>query len=111
MGPFVNVDPDTLPPLHPPTPTPIPLPLPPNLFSSGTSIFKSTLFQAVQTSPFRETVRAPKMGKKGRDKKDKHWMRPAERKKEAEEEERQEEAEQWTKRTANYIYLQISEAY
>lgn len=33
-------------------------------------------------------------------------MRPTERKKE-DEEERQHEAEQWTKRTTNYIYLQF----
>lgn len=67
-GPFVNADPETLPPLHPPTPTPISLPSPPNLSSSGTSIFKSSLFQAVQTSHCRKTVRAPKMVRKGRDK-------------------------------------------
>lgn len=38
-------------------------------------------------------------------------MRPTKRKKEEEEEEGQQEGEQWTKRTTNYIYLQISEAF
>lgn len=37
-------------------------------------------------------------------------MRPTERKEEAGEEERQQEAEQRTKRSANSIYLQVSEA-
>lgn len=92
-GPFFKADPDTLPPLHLPTPTPILLPSPPNLSSSGTSIFKPSLLQAVQMSPFRETVRAPKMVRKGRDKKDKHRMRPTKRKKEEEEEEGQQEGE------------------
>lgn len=48
------------------------------------------------------------MVRKGRDKKNKHRMRPTERKKE--EEEKQQKAEQWTKRIIIYIYFQISEA-
>lgn len=45
------------------------------------------------------------MVRKGRDKKDKHGMRPTERKKEEEEEERHQEAEQWTKNELLILFI------
>lgn len=106
--PFINADPETLPLFSPQPPSqtlfpPLLISLPPvRLF------LNPPFFQAVQTSPVNETAGAPKMVRKGRDKKKEHRMRPIEM--EEEEEKNVRKHNSYRNNSFFCIYLQISES-